>query len=1018
MIGEVYIEQGKFPNGLQHLKQYLSISEGLQDPVNEQRALATLCWAYLTKSQNDNSENSLSKSLYYCKKCLAAVSKIPSKLIDTKERVQMTGRALENLGKVHWRSGKRKEAANSFDDAERNFRNYKQWADLHRLSDTRAAMILEAGDGDLNKALDQCQISLEAATKVSDEATADSLFTMFKVKLANKQLEEAKECLRKARACKVDKSFSKTIENNLKMMIIICKNTDLIMKSNSGSLMSHEPYEAIADALCKFDGNKIEKQIVLKLALEYYNKAFIRAENEGSTEYLADLNNSIAKTYEDLGDYDNSLAYYEKQLEFEKGKIEEQCATYSHIAMVREYMKSGYELVMKAREEWLRLAETSRNKGKQIEALMEIFRFQTDSGHLEEADKTRIKIESLGGSVDENERSCSQGSYSSGVSDNFPEINLDEDLAPPSVQQSKIARRTPAEYMKRNAKGEYPLHKELQRRGQDNKIISMIERGHPLEVEDNAGWTPLGEAVGNANIGYVKILVDAGANLNHRNDKGETPLIAASCHGFLDIIEFLLDKGAKVDIKSKEGDTALGFLKFHLVEAGKRDCDPTYKAQGVVSRLEAAVHRVEKMFSNLGLSRDVHIPQIQDSPSFDDDWHDNDNTLTEEINHAPLHSSTQRPPRSPSPESRSSANSSSPLSRSPVKATQIYKEAMDCLRGTSSRNILQPVSSKPTSTNRGGAEEFLDDWLVDDMKQSEVKKKRKRTTIEESTDDSVKRNKNSENHDPIDLTLSPLLKPVRNKLSLKKKKDSKQPLISSLMSRSRTPSPLPDISPTTPEPPEIAPTSTHPAAGSTQSLSMTRVKISIAGEIFLVPVPDPSQTVSWLAKEAALRYYRQLGSEPVLKLRTGDGAVLDPGDQLNHVLSPGDQISAEVVHWNNKPAAEKYRDSCRDLAVPSFKNISDRLMTMTSTNVLKLQLRLKKQHAEPLWASLRGNQALRHLELSYCKLDDTIVSMLCQVLPSIPNLSSLDLSYNSLTSTSLTSISTLTLSSLTKFSGL
>jgi len=42
--------------------------------------------------------------------------------------------------------------------------------------------------------------------------------------------------------------------------------------------------------------------------------------------------------------------------------------------------------------------------------------------------------------------------------------------------------------------------------------------------------------------------------------------------------------------------------------------------------------------------------------------------------------------------------------------------------------------------------------------------------------------------------------------------------------------------------------------------------------------------------------------------------------------------------------------------------------------------------------------------------------MLCPVLPSISNLSSLDLSYNCITSTSLVSISSLTLSSLTKLS--
>ena len=104
-----------------------------------------------------------------------------------------------------------------------------------------------------------------------------------------------------------------------------------------------------------------------------------------------------------------------------------------------------------------------------------------------------------------------------------------------------VARRTPALFKTKNAKGEFPLHIKLQKPGQESDILSMIERGHPLEVEDNAGWTPLGEAVGNMNISYIKILVNAGAKLNHRNEKGETPLMTACAKGFLDGIEFIFN---------------------------------------------------------------------------------------------------------------------------------------------------------------------------------------------------------------------------------------------------------------------------------------------------------------------------------------------------------------------------------------------------------------------------------------------------------------------------------------------
>ena len=42
-------------------------------------------------------------ALKYTAKCLKAVSRIPSKDVEKRERYRMTGRAQENIGKIHWR---------------------------------------------------------------------------------------------------------------------------------------------------------------------------------------------------------------------------------------------------------------------------------------------------------------------------------------------------------------------------------------------------------------------------------------------------------------------------------------------------------------------------------------------------------------------------------------------------------------------------------------------------------------------------------------------------------------------------------------------------------------------------------------------------------------------------------------------------------------------------------------------------------------------------------------------------
>ena len=356
--------------------------------------------------------------------------------------------------------------------------------------------------------------------------------------------------------------------------------------------MSHTAYEGIADALSKFSGTPGETVKVLGLAVKYYKLAYNRADNEGSMASLPALNKSIAETYKDMGDYDGALVFFQKQLDLDKGNDKALCSTLSNIASVRESLKSSYQQVLQPLLEWEESAEKINSVGQQVMALQEMVRVQELDRREREARDNREKIIKLGGPLDVNEPS-SQGS---GVSDNFPNIDL-EMLEIPTIRAEET-RRTLAMFNNRNAKGEYPLHIKLQKSGQESEVLSMIELGHPLEVEDNDGWTPLGVAVGNMNISYVKLLVKAGAKLNHRNEKGESPLMAACAHGWLDGIEFLMESGAKMDLKNKKGESSMAFLRDHVREGKKGKCSD-YKLPGVTDRLESALARMENEESKL-----------------------------------------------------------------------------------------------------------------------------------------------------------------------------------------------------------------------------------------------------------------------------------------------------------------------------------------------------------------------------------------------------------------------------------
>jgi len=55
----------------------------------------------------------------------------------------------------------------------------------------------------------------------------------------------------------------------------------------------------------------------------------------------------------------------------------------------------------------------------------------------------------------------------------------------------------------------------------------------------------------------VKVLLDAGADINQANETGDTPLHAAAATGPLAVIQLLVDRGANIDAQNKAGMTPL-----------------------------------------------------------------------------------------------------------------------------------------------------------------------------------------------------------------------------------------------------------------------------------------------------------------------------------------------------------------------------------------------------------------------------------------------------------------------------
>lgn len=89
----------------------------------------------------------------------------------------------------------------------------------------------------------------------------------------------------------------------------------------------------------------------------------------------------------------------------------------------------------------------------------------------------------------------------------------------------------------------------------DTNALEALVRDHSADtrVHLRNGSQPIHSAAAKGTAQHVKVLLDAGANIDQQNDSGRTPLhwAADSCNW--DTLEMLLDEGADVNVKADEG---------------------------------------------------------------------------------------------------------------------------------------------------------------------------------------------------------------------------------------------------------------------------------------------------------------------------------------------------------------------------------------------------------------------------------------------------------------------------------
>jgi ankyrin repeat protein len=104
-------------------------------------------------------------------------------------------------------------------------------------------------------------------------------------------------------------------------------------------------------------------------------------------------------------------------------------------------------------------------------------------------------------------------------------------------------------------------------RNDDSDIMNiLIANGAEVDIKHTRGETEetaLHYAAITGRTEAVKLLLEAGANINDKNDKGQTALHLAVDSADGDIVELLLSKGADINAKDKQGHTPLYFAVNH-----------------------------------------------------------------------------------------------------------------------------------------------------------------------------------------------------------------------------------------------------------------------------------------------------------------------------------------------------------------------------------------------------------------------------------------------------------------------
>ncbi|KAJ8398162.1 hypothetical protein AAFF_G00430060 [Aldrovandia affinis] len=1062
-IGECFAELGNFEAALKHQHLHLDLARSVRDAAEEQRALATIGRTFLFRHESDQSQDSLRQAEDAFRKSLAIVDDCLEGVLASRELSEMRARLYLNMGFV---ADGLKEAQRCTDFIRRSIfiaEKNQLLEDMYRAKFNLGRIhFRNGGHSAAVRCLEQAK---ECARKMKDKFNeSECCHSIGQVLLSLGDFVAARRSLKKAYTLGSQQPADRdAVKRALKHAIQGCHLEQAVSELREGHpLEAVGMAEQLGDLYCKvgcyskaLDAYRSQLSSALALgkparelahhkAVEHYRQELELRQNNPKEECDSWLNIAAAEevTGRSLEELDG---YYTKALQCAertaRPKLQRQVLRAWLAAQQRRGSTHCEDTAARLQE--LRAANGGSEEEEEEEEEEE------NSETLEDSD---IQLSDSDEDLEEYDRMV-PGRRTAGRwnrRNEKGETSLHRACIDGNLRQVQYLVEQGHPVNPRDYCGWTPLH-EACNHGHYDIVATLLEQG--ANVNDPGGplcegMTPLHDALSCGQFQVARLLVEKGASVTVMNSKGDTP--QDSLRQWQKMYSQHLDHDTRQECTHTEsvlkraaagrGPTgpvtaagpahaSLCLQDSQLFDAENSEPLVSPRCQRspdrVRSQEERAVPRSATRRRSGAQWRGTEEAVLFGEKSSFSEHEDSDCSIS------PLRPARPRPHIPASPPAQAAAQSQAASSAAardssapPVSTAEEYHRAMRGLGSAKTRLLahglsepecstasLPPASASASANNRPALvpeEEYVeDDWLEDDLWETQPRKRRRvGAVLERRRDTSPSTSSGNQSHHTATPEPPPRV-PSRSSRGLslhratQRSRQVKMTQLSGMVMLGRR-----EVSrPNSPilEDPIYTPTSqppTLPQAVAVPLPAPIRITVKVQDRAFLIPVPHSgveSCSVSWLCEQAAQRYYQACGLLPRLSLQK-DGALLSSDDLLLSVLHTNEEVLAEVCSWDLPPLPERYKKACQSLNTGEHKLVR-RLCEVQdgSSSVCVCGLSLPPPALAPLLRALKLQASLTELRLSGNRIHDDLMPELVSAVTTMPRLRLLDVSANQIT---------------------